>query len=156
MSLIREYHTGDYEACLAVFDSNVPLFFAAPERTSFANFLARLTCSFFVAEHEGRVVGCGGFYLVPADCLAGLVWGMIARDRQRCGLGSALLRERLRRLASEPVIRTVRVNTSQHTTAFFQRFGFETVLTVENHFADGLHQHQMLLRLPSLCEASVA
>jgi N-acetylglutamate synthase-like GNAT family acetyltransferase len=148
MSLIREYHTGDYDACLAVFDSNVPLYFAAAERTSFANFLARLTCPFFVTEHESRVVGCGGFYLVPADGVAGLVWGMIARDHQRGGVGSALLRERLRRLASEPAIRMIRVNTSQHTAAFFQRFGFQTTLTVENHFADGLHQHQMLLRLP--------
>jgi ribosomal protein S18 acetylase RimI-like enzyme len=156
MSLIREYHTSDYEACLAVFDSNVPLYFAAAERSSFADFLVRLTCTFFVAEHESRVVGCGGFYLVPADGLAGLVWGMIARDHQRRGLGSSLLRERLRRLASEPVIRTVRVNTSQHTSAFFHRFGFETVLTIENHFADGLHQHQMLLRLPLRCEATVA
>jgi ribosomal protein S18 acetylase RimI-like enzyme len=156
MSLIREYQTGDYKACLSVFDSNVPLYFAAAERTSFASFLAQLTCPFFVAEHESHVVGCGGFYLVPADGLAGLVWGIVACHHQRCGVGSALLRERLRRLAFEPAIRTVRVNTSQHTAAFFQRFGFQTALTIEDHFADGLHQYQMLLRLPSRSEVSVA
>jgi ribosomal protein S18 acetylase RimI-like enzyme len=149
MFTIREYQIADYGACLRAFASNVPLFFAAEEQEDYAGFLAQWSCPYLVAELDGVAVGGGGFYLIPDTDLAGLVWGVVARSAQRRGIGTALLRARLEQLSSEPSIRAVRVNTSQHTAGFFERFGFHTERIVEDHFAVGLHQYQMFLRLDS-------
>jgi ribosomal protein S18 acetylase RimI-like enzyme len=147
MCLIREYESDDYEACLAVFASNVPCFFATHEQPAYAAFHAQLPCPYLVAELYGSVVGAGGYYRLPDDDCAGLAWGIVARDHQRRGVGSALLQERLRRLTRDPTIRRVRVKTSQRTVSFFQRFGFRTERVVEHHFGPGVHQYQMFLRL---------
>jgi hypothetical protein len=62
---VREYTTGDRDACLAVFDSNVPRFFTPAEREEYAAFLdAPLPGPYLVVEDEaGVVVGCGGYAL---------------------------------------------------------------------------------------------
>src|SRR5260370_31745648 len=57
---VRPYQSSDRDACLALFDSNVPRFFAALERGGFESFLDAPDCSYFVMEHEGAVLGCGG------------------------------------------------------------------------------------------------
>lgn len=156
MCFVRDYHAADYEACLGIFASNVPSVFGVAEQADFAGFLTRLRCPYFVAELSGAVVGCGGYYLVLEEGLAGLAWGMVAHPHQRRGVGSALLGARLQRLTSEPAIHTVRVNTSQHAVAFFQRFGFQTTGIVENRFSDGIHLHQMFLPLVPRGAVSVA
>ena len=149
MFTIREYQIADRNACLSAFASNVPQLFAANEADDYASFLAQLPCPYLVAELDGVAVGGGGFYFIPETDLAGLVWGVIAWDAQRRGIGTALLRARLERLSSEPSIRAVRVKTSQGAAAFFERFGFQTERIIEDYFAVGLHQHQMFLRLDS-------
>ncbi|MDB5218237.1 MAG: family N-acetyltransferase, partial [Myxococcaceae bacterium] len=40
--LLRPYEPADRDACLVVFDSNVPAFFAPHEREGFASFLGDL------------------------------------------------------------------------------------------------------------------
>jgi ribosomal protein S18 acetylase RimI-like enzyme len=149
MCAIREYQSDDYEACLSAFFSNVPCFFAAHEQPAYAAFLTQLPCPYLVAEVQGSVIGAGGYYRLPDDDCAGLAWGIVARDHQRRGVGSALLQERLRRLAIDPTIRCVRVKTSQRTVSFFERFGFRTERIVEHHFGQGLHQYYMFLCLAS-------
>lgn len=147
MCVIRDYEPADYDACLNVFASNVPSFFGVEERSEYAHFLARARCPYLVAELDGRVIGGGGFYLIPERGLAGLVWGMIIRDCQRQGIGAALLGARLQRINADPTLHRVRVNTSQKTSAFFHRFGFQTERVVKNYFGEGLDRYQMFLHL---------
>jgi uncharacterized protein (TIGR02246 family) len=142
----RDYLPSDRDACLAIFDSNVPLYFGAAERGEFAAFLADLRCRYLVAEVDGAIVGCGGFYIVREGRHGGLAWGMVACAWQRRGIGARLLQTRLDWLSREPSIDGVRINTSQHTAAFFERFGFHTEDISADHFAPGLHRHRMLLR----------
>ena len=87
---IREYAQPDKEACLAIFDSNTPPFFAPHEREEFAGFLDTSSDPYFVVEHDGEVVGCGGFFLIPNEPAAVLTWGMVARARQGQGIGRLL------------------------------------------------------------------
>jgi GNAT superfamily N-acetyltransferase len=147
MSEIHDYQTSDYAACLDIFASNVPLFFAAHEGSTYSNFLGHLPCPYLACEWSGSVVGAGGYYLLPDNDCAGLVWGMVARDHQRRGIGTALLQARLLQLAKYPNIRRVRVKTSQRITPFFQHFGFQTERIVEHHFGPGVHQYEMFLYL---------
>ncbi|WP_218022956.1 hypothetical protein, partial [Calidithermus terrae] len=76
MSLVfRPYHPHDREACLAVFRSNVPRFFAPHEEREFAGFLDELPCTYFVLEAAGEVLGCGGYYVAAGRGEGGLCWG---------------------------------------------------------------------------------
>ena len=154
MFSIRPYQPTDYDACLDIFTSNVPLFFEAEEQATYANFLAQLACPYLIVELADSVVGGGGFYRLPDEGCAGLVWGMVARNYQRRGIGTALLEARLQRLGADSTVQTVRVKTSQRSAPFFERFGFRTERILEHHFAVGLHQYQMSLQFRSLSHAT--
>src|SRR5947208_16948619 len=98
---VRPYSAADREACLGVFDS-----IAYGERIPFEEFLEALPGPYFVMEHDGTIVGCGGFQLEPS--VAWLKWGMIHRDWQRRGLGRLLLMYRLKEINKAGGVQMVR------------------------------------------------
>src|SRR5690348_13172787 len=77
--LVRPYTIADREACLRIFDSNVPRFFRAGERAEYEGFLERRPGPFFVVEDEaGAVVASGGIAPGRAEPeIAVLCWGMV-------------------------------------------------------------------------------
>lgn len=122
---IRPYSPSDREACLALLRSNVPEHFSPAEADELARFLDALPGPYFVAEEDGRIVGCGGIAGEPDGVTATLCWGIVAADRQRGGIGTALLRRRLDVfLRDNPQIRRVQTNTSQKVQGFYARHGF--------------------------------
>lgn len=145
---LRDYQTDDQESCLALFDSNVPQFFAPHERAEFAEFLATSMDPYFVVtDDQGQIIGCGGYYLNWERAAAGLTWGMVSNHLHRQGAGRFLLLARLRRISQEPAISSVFINTSQHSQGFFAKVGFVVESIVENGFAPGLHEYKMNLPL---------
>jgi GNAT superfamily N-acetyltransferase len=145
---VRPYTSADRANCLAVFDSNVPSSFTAPERPSFAAFLDELPGPYFVFENDhGDVVACGGYALVDG-VKADLCWGMVKLDHQGLGLGRVMSEHRLKQIRAHPGVREVRMNTSQHTRAFYERLGFVTVTVTPDGFAPGLDRCDMILTLP--------
>src|SRR6266540_4753154 len=95
---IRDYRPGDRDACLAVFDSNVPTYFHPAERAAFAEYVdsadylprrlraaGALPGRFSVIEDDGTVVACGGWCLDGTTAM--LDWGMVTRARHRSGIG---------------------------------------------------------------------
>ncbi len=108
---IRPYQASDRAPCLEIFDSN----FDATKRPEFEQFLDNPEGPFFVMDHDGAIVGCGGY--------AGetLRWGMIRRDFQKLGLGRFLLMYRLRQLEGVP---TVRLTAPPNAVPFFEKQGF--------------------------------
>ena len=146
---IRAYSPQDREACLAVFDSNTPRFFLAIERSDFEKFLDTLNCSYFVMEHDGAVVGCGGY--VTGEDLASLVWGMVRIDLHKLGFGRFLPALP----AAHPFQRAQcsnesRLGTSQHSAAFFQKQGFKVVSIEKDGYAPGIDRIEMIMKL-SVC-----
>lgn len=71
---------------------------------------------------------------------------MVARDAQRQGYGSQLLRFRLERLRALGA-REVHLDTSQHSAPFFARFGFREVRRVPGGYGPGLDRVDMMARL---------
>lgn len=141
---MRDYRPEDLQGCLAVFDTNVPAYFRPHEREEFEAFLQALPGPYLVLENEaGQVVGCGGYAVVAEDGRADLCWGMIRADQQRGGLGRRLTEARLRSAAADPAVRTVAINTSQHTVGFYERLGFRTVEVVPDGYAPGLDRCEM-------------
>ncbi|HEY3838335.1 MAG TPA: GNAT family N-acetyltransferase [Bryobacteraceae bacterium] len=117
---LRPYSDADRDACGALADRDFP----ARDRPAFETFLASPGGPFFVMEHEGRVVGCGGYVMEAEDSLATLVWGMIRPEVRRQGLGRYLLMYCLREIGKAGGIDRVRVETSKDVAGFYERQGF--------------------------------
>jgi hypothetical protein len=153
MLTMRDYVPDDQEACLAVFDSNVPDYFGANERAFFESYLANLRANlrgpYFVIEDGQNILACGGMALhKPEVGTAELAWGMVIRSRHRNGLGRLLLVERLKRLNADPSLRVGLVNTSQFTAGFFTKMGFMTRQVTPDGFFPGMDKYEMSVPLP--------
>jgi ribosomal protein S18 acetylase RimI-like enzyme len=142
----RSYRPGDFKACLAVFDSNVPRFFTPEERGEFASFLRALPGPYLVLRLEDReVVACGGHAVREGAEAGDLCWGMVRRDLHGQGLGAALMRLRIDALRADSRVRHAELNTSQHTVGFYEGLGFHIVGVQPDGYARGLDRYEMRL-----------
>lgn len=145
--IARPYAASDRTACLALFDGNVPRFFAVEERAAFADFLDRRAAdwSYQLLVIDGNVVACGGHALVDDDTTALLCWGIVDAARQGTGLGTRLTTTRIDTARACPTVRRVRLDTSQHTAGFYRRFGFVAEAITANGYGPGLDRCDMTL-----------
>ena len=142
----RPFDPADTGACLQVFDSNVPHFFADAEREDFRHHLSAIDGQahrYVVLTCEGQIRACGGISLSGAT--ARLTWGMVARDWQVRGLGARLLSERLAVLTGLPAIRCVALSTGTRTAGFYESAGFRLLRVIPDGFAAGLDACEMEL-----------
>ncbi|GHB36282.1 acetyltransferase [Pseudovibrio japonicus] len=144
---IRKYQADDLDSCLEIFEGNAPKFFDPSERDDFRRYLETLNDPYFVFEQDGKVVGAGGYCQGPKEM--GLAWGMVRCDLHGQGIGSALVRYRLERIAQDHPDQAVAIDTSQHTCAFYEKMGFETLSIKEDGYGPGLHM-VLMRRPPSL------
>jgi len=131
---IRAYTLADRDACLEVFDSNAE---QLTGREEFAAFLSD-PGAFYVAEHDGRIVGCGGFAVQGAT--ARLHWGIVHRSVQRQGLGRFLLFHRLREITRNGAVQIVGLTSPRAVVGFFVSQGFREEVGDE-------HSAEMIKRL---------
>ena len=142
--VIEPYRPDHRGACLALFDSNVPRFFRAQERGEFETFLDAPPVEYLVGRIDGDVIAAGGYAEDRSQAGAWvLCWGMVAAPLHQRGFGRALLHARLQALSELPGFREVRMNTSQHTRGFFERFGFIVTEIERDAFGPGLHRYAM-------------
>ena len=118
---VRPYLPSDRDGCLAVFDSNSPDFFTPEDRGNFVEALDGSQVLYFTMEHEGAIVGCGGYS--PGEP-ARLVWGMVHRNWQRQGLGRFLLLFRLREISKTGGVAMVYAEAPRSAARFFEGQGF--------------------------------
>ena len=117
----RAYTPPDRSGCLTVFDSN-----ALEGRNGFEQFLDRGPANFTVLEHEGGIVGCGGYMIDARARSATLHHGMIRKDVQRMGLGRFLLLYRLRQITQSGLdIQHARLDTKPTAAGFYVKQGFK-------------------------------
>jgi len=145
---LRRYRSDDREACIALFDSNVPGHFAAVERDAFLATLDTIE-RYWVIELAGEgVVACGGYEAVEhRPERAALCWGMVRGDLHRRGLGERLLRERLQRIDADPAFAAVVIETTVFSSGFYARHGFVAGRVQPDGFAPGYDLVEM--RRPS-------
>lgn len=149
---VRPFEPRDHDVCLALLASNTPEFFAPQEQADYVRFLRTHQETYFVLERDGEVVACGGVALFPDDAAgmqldvnsAGLTWGMVRRDLHAQGIGTALLEARLGWLRTHaPQVREVRLATSQFTTEYYARRGFQVRHVTRDGFAPGVDAIEM-------------
>ncbi|MEO1045945.1 MAG: GNAT family N-acetyltransferase [Pseudomonadota bacterium] len=147
----RNYRPEDKQACLALFDSNVPRYFDPIERQMFADFLDDPRGPYFVLELDGDVVGCGGYAREAPDQhgtrAATFTWGMVHNARHKTGLGQALAEHRLAAIRQEPDLDEVRLSTTPDVAPFFARFGFIAGPVEKDGYAPGMDKVEMRMGL---------
>ena len=141
---LRLYRPTDITACLSIFDSNVPTYFASQERGDFERFLHEhaVQRAFEVIEVEGQVVACGGLWHC-GDGNTSFCWGMVERGRHRQGLGRALAVARLHQAEADPSIQRITLSTSQHTQGFYAGLGFQVARVVADGHGTGIDAVEM-------------
>ncbi|MBN6150855.1 GNAT family N-acetyltransferase [Xanthomonas sp. AmX2] len=149
MDAIRTYSPHHFDACLALFDGNVPAFFNAEERPDFMQFLTHHAAvwHYQVIERAREVVACAGYSISTDGTMASLCWGMVHPKLHRQGLGTMLLLARLEALRLRPDVEQVVLDTSQRTQAFYARFGFVVKQVVPDGYGAGLDRWDMALDL---------
>ncbi|RMC34713.1 GNAT family N-acetyltransferase [Paracoccus alkanivorans] len=146
----RPYDADDFSACLAIFDSNLPTYFAPEERAQFCEFLENLGIrgrTYLVLTGNGSVVACGGLLADEVQGRASLEWGMVDHALHGQGLGTGLMQARLALANSIPGIAELTIETSQHSRGFYERFGFTLSRITPDGFGPGLDRWSMALRL---------
>ncbi len=143
----RAIRSEDIDACIELMRGNVPRYFTEGELDEFAGWLSAGRSPFLVVEEGGEIVACGGYRIDDTRGEAGLTWGMVRRDRQRHGLGSLLLAERLAMIAREAQVRAVVLDTSQLSRPFYERHGFRAVAETPDGYGPGLDRIDMRLEL---------
>ncbi len=129
-----------------MFRSNVGKYFSADEESDFRNFIRNFADTYFVIEHNEVVVGAGGYALNPGkDRSISLCWGMIRSDHHGQGFGGSLTKHRIDAAREIHGDLPVRIETSQHTSAFYEKFGFKTDQTDKDFFAKGIDRYIMRL-----------
>ncbi len=144
---VRPYLPVDRDACLAVFDSNTPDFFESHSRRDFEKFLDGPGGPYFVMEHDGAIIGCGGYSVEDEKAPARLVWGMVRRDWRRQGLGRFLLLFRLREITKRGGVEMVHLDAAPDSAPFFQSQGFKVASIVRDGYAAGLDRIEMTMKL---------
>jgi N-acetylglutamate synthase-like GNAT family acetyltransferase len=144
---LRAYQQSDKEACLELFRSNTPKFFAASEEADFVAHLkdANNHHGYFVLEKEGNIVGCGGYAL--ENTRGYLTWGMVDHSQHGIGAGKRLLLERLKLITEHSEVKDIVLDTSQHTFGFFRKLGFVTTKITEHGYGEHLHRYDIKLSL---------
>ncbi len=122
-------YDADASGCLALFDSCFPdPEVDAARREEFSQFLQSADASrYFVAEHDGAIVGGGGFTVDVERQSAQLEWALIRRDLQRQGLGRFLLLYRLKEIGKIPGVVFVEAQVPAHLSGFYAKNGLKTV-----------------------------
>lgn len=146
----RAYISEDFSFCLAIFDSNVPTFFAPEERTDFCQFLGSINAGdrpYLVLTRKDTVIACGGLITETGNRQARLAWGMVDRALHGQGLGTSLTQARLALARATSNIDELGLATSQHTSGFYEGFGFTVSKITPDGLASGLDRWDMTLRL---------
>ena len=148
--VFRPYISADLSACPAIFDSNVPTFFAPEECIKSSEDLKgvnSMVAPYLVLIRDGAVVACGGLTIGRDQRQASLSWGMVDSTFHGLKLGTYLMRARLALARSIPGLAKVVLSASQHTQGFYERFGFTVLKITPDGFGPALDRWDMALRL---------
>ena len=144
MTNIRLYTPADRPACISIFRSNLPKYFAPEELPLFISWLGKPELeNYCVLEAEGEVIGCGGFYALPDLRQAILAWGMIHSAYHGQGYGRQLTLYRVERMRERYPGYALCLSTSQHTFGFYEKQGYVVREVIKDGFGEGLDKYIM-------------
>lgn len=148
---IKKYSTSDYDQCVNIFKSNIPEYFAKDELSDFQDYIKNIsktkdgwTDSFYILKRDKKIVGCAGLGLNKSKKIATLSWGMVDKNYHRNGIGTQLTNYRLNLLQSYNLDLKIRLDTSQHSYLFYEKFGFKIEDIEKDGYEKGMHKYYMV------------
>ena len=144
---LRRYLALDRQACLKIYDASAASLEPTHPRQSFATFLDNPPSTFFVLEHEARLLGCGGYQHSDGSLQARLLWGMIHAEWRGQGLGRFLLMFRLREITKHNTIQLVQLEVPAPLAAFYQHQGFHLGVRKKDGYASGFDKIELTKKL---------
>ena len=148
---IKKYSTSDYDQCVNIFKSNIPEYFAKVELSDFQDYIKNIsktkdgwTDSFYILKRDKKIVGCAGLGLNKSKKIATLSWGMVDKNYHRNGIGTQLTNYRLNLLQSYKLDLKIRLDTSQHSYLFYEKFGFKIEDIEKDGYEKGMHKYNMV------------
>ncbi|MGI8696233.1 MAG: amino-acid N-acetyltransferase [Mycobacteriales bacterium] len=120
MTVLRRARTGDVRVIRELIDTYAPGRYLLDKPTVT---LYEDTPEFWVAEHDGEVVGCGALHVLWED-LAEMRTVAVRPDRRRLGVGQAVVRQLV---AAARDIGVARVFVLTFEVDFFARHGFTPI-----------------------------
>lgn len=155
--MVRQYAAADRSAVLAIFDSNLPEYFAPSDRTWLEETLDEPDGPALIVTADGVAAAFGGYEVWDHYNKALFYWGMAARRFHRCGLGRLLVFERLIHIARHavPATRYVTVDTSPLVAPFFERCGFEQTAVWPEGYRSGMTMHELRFDLARTAPADL-
>jgi uncharacterized protein YdeI (YjbR/CyaY-like superfamily) len=129
---VRPYKKEDRQACIDIFKSNTPLYFADIELPYFEHWLngqdeSQLAYDqteaehYYIIEYEDIIIACGGFYLPKAERRANMAWGMVLNNLHKKGIGRQFLEFRISQIQKLYPGYIISLDTSQHSYQFFEK-----------------------------------
>ena len=145
MVRFEKYSEKHLPEVISIFRSNIPKYFFEFEEKDLIEDIPQFHHTFYVMLLGEKIVGAGGYDL-NADDTVSLCWGMVHNDHLKQNLGKLLLEFRLNEIEKTYPGKTVVNVTSQHTTGFFEKYGFKIVSITKDGFGPGLDNCKMELK----------
>lgn len=145
MITIREYNEKDKAAVIGLLQMNTPAYFSPEEEKDLVHYLGHEIESYYVAEHEGEVVGCGGFNFSDDRATGKISWDIFHPGYQGKGWGTRLLKYRIEILKEREHVKLISVRTSQLVYPFYEKCGFVLREIIKDYWAEGFDLYRMEL-----------
>lgn len=131
------------EALLELIRLNTPQYFARYEEEEFKDYLETKTELYYIFEHDGHVVAGAGVNFSEDKKEAFMSWGMVHPNLHGKGIGTIMTNYRLQVLQKTEGLEKITLKTSQKTSAFYEKLGFDTKFTKKDFWSEGLDLVQM-------------
>ena len=142
---LQEYKQTDFDACMDLFDSNCPAYFAIEERIDYQNYLKFNEDKYLLGYIDESLIGCFG--ITKHDQITcSISWIMVSPSHHRGGYGSQMM-EHFLDYVQKMNMKRVLVATSQHAENFFKKFGAYREGYIEDGWGKGMHQVNMEIDL---------
>jgi ribosomal protein S18 acetylase RimI-like enzyme len=141
--LIRTYSSADKIQLMDLMRLNTPNYFAESEILDLDHYLDHELELYYVVELNSVLVGGGGINFDNSQKQAKISWDIIHPDFQGQGIGKRLLEYRLEIIKKIDDIDQIIVRTSQLTTGFYQKNGFELLEIKKDYWAKGFDLYRM-------------
>ncbi|NOH71263.1 GNAT family N-acetyltransferase [Vibrio pectenicida] len=139
----RAYSLHDKAACLTIFDTNCPDYFATNERQDYAEYLDSNPEGYEVCLLNGDIVGAFGLSGDTSDCQR-LDWILISSNTQGMGIGHQFMLRAVHK-AKRLECQQINIAASHLSAPFFARYGANEVSHILDGWGLGMHRVNMEL-----------
>jgi ribosomal protein S18 acetylase RimI-like enzyme len=144
---IINYNDSQKDHLLKVLDLNTPEYFAIEERRDFELYLSSELEDYFLIYSEDQLIGGGGINYFLKEKKARISWDMILPDYQGKGVGSKLLKHRIKRIEEKEEFDYIEVRTSQIAFKFYEKEGFILKSIQKDFWAKGFDLYVMEMKI---------